>query len=63
MAEFSSLALILPLGPYRAGKNVDSIKLGLYRLILGATSRVIRKYGSYISFTKKNHLISLSKNN
>ena len=46
MALVASEALIFPLSPFNAGKNLDSINAGLYPPIRGATSRVMRKYGS-----------------
>ena len=42
-----SLALILLCAPWRAGKNVEWSRAGLEQFILGATSLVILKYGSY----------------
>ena len=44
--EFGSLLLILVFAPCRAGKNVEWINAGLCKFNLGATSRVILKYGS-----------------
>jgi hypothetical protein len=46
MAEVVSEALILPLSPCSAGKKRDSMSAGLHCPSRGATSRVIRKYGS-----------------
>lgn len=46
MEEFGSLALILVCAPCRAGKKTEWSKAGLGCPILGATSRVILKYGS-----------------
>ena len=45
-AEFSSEADILVLAPCRAGKKVECNNAGLGQPNLGATSLVIRKYGS-----------------
>lgn len=46
MEEVGSLALILVWAPWRAGKKVEWISAGFRQFIRGATSRVIRKYGS-----------------
>lgn len=45
-AELASLADILVLAPGKAGKNDECIKAGFGKPSRGATSRVIRKYGS-----------------
>lgn len=45
--ELGSLALILLCAPCNAGKKVECIKAGFKLPILGATSLVILKYGSY----------------
>lgn len=47
MDEVGSLELILLFGPCKAGKNVEWINAGLRYPRRGATSRVIRKYGSW----------------
>jgi hypothetical protein len=46
MAEPGVLALILVLGPCRAGKNLEWITAGLRKPMRGATSLVMRKNGS-----------------
>jgi hypothetical protein len=46
MAEAGVLALILVLGPCRAGKNLEWITAGLRKPMRGATSLVMRKNGS-----------------
>ena len=43
MEEVGSDALILDLGPWRAGKNVEWRRAGLWKPSRGATSRVILK--------------------
>ena len=48
MEELGSLALILDLGPCRAGKNIECINAGLRYCSLGAASLVILKYGSWM---------------
>lgn len=45
--ELGSLALIFVCAPCKAGKNVEWSKAGFKQPIRGATSLVIRKYGSY----------------
>jgi hypothetical protein len=45
-AELGSLAFILVCAPCSAGKNVECINAGFLYLRRGATSLVIRKYGS-----------------
>ena len=45
--EFGSDADIFDCEPWRAGKNVEWINDGFGKFNRGATSRVIRKYGSY----------------
>lgn len=47
MVELGSLALILVCAPGKAGKKVECNKAGLGKPILGATSLVILKYGSW----------------
>jgi hypothetical protein len=47
MTEFGSDADIFDPGPCHAGKNVEWSKAGLGKFKRGATSRAIRKYGSY----------------
>ena len=44
--EVGSLELILDCEPCRAGKNMECRRAGLGNPSLGATSRVMRKYGS-----------------
>ncbi len=44
--EFGSDADILDFEPWSAGKNVEWINAGFGKFKRGATSRVIRKYGS-----------------
>ena len=44
--DVGSDALILDCGPCKAGKNTECSNAGLWKPNLGATSRVIRKYGS-----------------
>jgi hypothetical protein len=46
MDEFGSLALIFVFAPCKAGKKVEWRSEGFGYPNLGATSRVIRKYGS-----------------
>lgn len=46
MDEVGSLALILVCAPWRAGKNTECKRAGFINFNLGATSRVMRKYGS-----------------
>jgi len=46
IAEFSSEADIFVWAPCKAGKKDECIRAGLGQPNLGATSRVIRKYGS-----------------
>ena len=50
--ELASLADIFVFAPCRAGKNVEWIKAGFGKPNFGATSLVIRKYGSYVSKKK-----------
>lgn len=45
--ELGSLALIFVCAPCKAGKNVEWSRAGFKHPIRGATSLVIRKYGSY----------------
>lgn len=47
--EFATDADIFDFGPCNAGKNVEWINAGLGKFKRGATSRVIRKYGSYFN--------------
>ena len=46
MEDEASLALILDCGPCSAGKKEEWSNAGLKKPRRGATSRVIRKYGS-----------------
>ena len=47
MDEVGSLALILDLGPCKAGKKLEWRSAGFLNPSRGATSLVILKYGSY----------------
>ena len=47
MEEEAEDALILVLEPCSAGKNFEWMSAGLGSFIRGATSRVMRKYGSW----------------
>ncbi len=47
MEEFGSDADIFDFEPCNAGKNVEWINAGFGKFKRGATSRVIRKYGSW----------------
>mmetsp|Transcript_56810 Transcript_56810/g.126862 ORF Transcript_56810/g.126862 Transcript_56810/m.126862 type:complete len:228 (+) Transcript_56810:584-1267(+) len=47
MAEESRDALIFEFGPWSAGKNLECSSAGFRKPSLWATSRVIRKYGSW----------------
>ena len=46
IAELATLADILPSSPCSAGKKMDSMRAGFGKPSVGATSRVMRKYGS-----------------
>ena len=54
--DVGSLELIFVLAPCRAGKNVEKMRDGFKHPSLGATSRVILKYGSckYRQFIRNN---------
>merc|ERR1712062_191573 len=58
MDELSSLALIFVWAPCNAGKNVECNKAGFLNLSVGATSRVIRKYGSWSIAQGIRHVMS-----
>mmetsp|Transcript_8685 Transcript_8685/g.36198 ORF Transcript_8685/g.36198 Transcript_8685/m.36198 type:complete len:207 (+) Transcript_8685:115-735(+) len=58
-AEVPTLALIFVLWPWRAGKNLEWINAGFSWPSLGATSRVIRKYGSWSMAQGMRHCMSV----
>lgn len=63
MEDVGSLELIFVLAPCRAGKNVEKMRDGFKHPSLGATSRVILKYGSCKrAFFYKNEFIILINN-